>query len=64
MQREGYKPYTGKSHYFRNVDSQREEQLEDLIKYLHESGLDFFGMNDIRKGPDRFIEVTVCIKLS
>lgn len=58
--------YGGKLSYvpIKSIDKKAEKDLEELLFWLKEKGLNFYRMAEVKQGVQRYVEVTVSIKLS
>lgn len=56
-------------HYFKNIDSLADQQIKTCLAFFKQQGLTFYNMNeaqmgDSQQGKQRYITISVSIKVS
>ena len=64
-----FPPKQGNYHFFRGLDAVAEAQVFKCLEFFKNNNLTFFNMSDVqiedeRQGKQRYIKITVSIKIS
>jgi hypothetical protein len=54
----------GRKTYLRQVDAEQEKILDELLDYLKGNNLAFYKLTERNEGAQRYVDVTVSIKLA